>query len=101
MARWTPPVPGRFGAVPTEYGLLFSCTLCGRHVAVSRDNALAAWGVQGRVAETLARLRCRYCRRRGVLKVELAPLKARLGTRPPLEKLLAQIRALKPGGTVK
>ncbi len=96
------PVPERFGQVPRTRGLVFTCLRCGRPTAVSRDAALKAWGEQGRIAETAARIRCPYqhCRRRAGMAVSIAPIRARLGSKNEVDALLDAMQAVKPSGSV-
>lgn len=105
MAYWTPPVPKRFGQVPHSHGLIFTCVHCGRHRAVSRDGALEAWGRLGVIAEVAKRTRCTFdrCQTRGRRghRVDLAPLKAKLGSMREIDRLVCQIRSLKPSRKVE
>lgn len=105
MAYWTPPVPKRFGQVPHSHGLIFTCIHCGRHQAVSRDGALEAWGRLGIIEDVAKRTRCTFdrCQTRGRRghRVELAPLKAKLGSKRDLDRLVKMIMALRPNRKVE
>lgn len=104
MTRWTPPVPQRFGEVPIEYGLVFTCIHCGRHKAVSRDGALEAWGRLGVIEEVAKRTRCTFdrceTRKKRGHRVELAPLKAQLGSKAEIDRVVEIVRRFRPSGTV-
>ncbi|MDZ4689699.1 hypothetical protein [Terricaulis sp.] len=105
MAYWTPPVPKRFGQEPSSHGLIFTCVHCGRHRAVSRDGALEAWGRLRVIEEVAKRTLCTLdrCQTRGHRghHVELAPLKAKLGSMSEITRLVRQIMALKPNRKVE
>jgi hypothetical protein len=72
---------------------------------VSRDAALEAWGRLGVIVEVAKRTRCTFdrCHARGRRghRVELAPLKAKLGSMRDIDRMVSQIRALKPTGKVE
>ncbi len=93
------PAPHRFGDVMRTRGLVFECLHCRRPYAVARDAALRAWGEQGRIQETAARLRCRNCGKRG-MKGFVAPRQAKLGSPGEITALVEKIRALRPQGDV-
>lgn len=62
---------------------------------------LRAFGERGIIQETAKRLRCKWCKKRG-MRAALTPLWAGLdyGSKSDLAKLVEQIRALKPSGDV-
>lgn len=99
VAYWTPPVPERFGQAAPTRGFVFTCRRCRRPVAISRDDALKAWGEQGIVAEVAAPTRCRYCRHRGV-DITISPGRAKLGSQQAIDELVSTIGRLKPRGKV-
>lgn len=99
---WTPePAPKRFGQIPRTRGVVFICRGCRRPTATSRDAVLRAWGERGVIEEAAAKIRCRWCKRRG-MDTAITPHWAGLefGSRSELEKLSEAIRALKPSGDV-
>ena len=100
MVRMNDPAPDRFGQTPVTRGYIFECLRCGRPFAVSRDAALRAWGERGVVAEAARRLRCSQCGGRG-MRAMLAPARAGLGSKGPLERLLDALAALRPRGPVE
>ncbi len=93
------PAPERFGQIPRQNGILFQCPGCGRRTATTRDAALRTWGERGSIADAAKRLRCRNCRRRGLMAY-LAPAFAKMGSPTPLDRLVATIRSLIVSGKV-
>lgn len=100
--NWTPePAPHRFGQIPPTRGIVFICMNCSRPTATGRDAVLRAWGERGVIAEEAGKLKCRWCKKRG-MKAALTPLwvGSNFGSRSELEKLVDAIRGLKPDGKV-
>lgn len=100
--NWRPePAPERFGQIPRSRGLVFICMNCSRPTATSRDAVLRAWGERGIIAEAAARVRCSYCKKRG-MHTAITPhwAGAEFGSQSELAKLVDTIRKLKPRGEV-
>lgn len=92
------PPPARFGQIAASRGLVFTCLACGRPHGCSRDGALDAWGKRGVIrAVAAAGLRCTGCKRIRPMSVTLSPARAKLGSTEPLDKVVAEIQALRPG----
>lgn len=100
--NWDPePAPERFGQVPFSRGVVFICRHCSRPTTTSRDAVLRAFGERGVVREVSARMRCKWCKKRG-MHAALTPYwaSADFGSQSDLEKLLEAIRKVKPSGEV-
>ena len=93
------PTPERFGQLPLGAGVVFICENCRRPTATSRDAVLKAWGERGVIADVAAKLKCRWCKKRGMRAV-LAPYWANLGSPRPLDRFVADVMALTPSGEV-
>jgi hypothetical protein len=102
VKNWTPePPPERFGQIPLRRGIVFICRHCARPTATSRDAVLRAFGERGVIRETAERLRCKWCKRRG-MHAALTPSWAgpEFGSKSELAKLVETIEKLKPRGDV-
>jgi hypothetical protein len=100
--NWTPePAPDRFGQIPRSRGVVFICKHCSRPTATDRDAVLRAWGDRGVIADAAKKLRCRWCKKRG-MDAALTPhwVGPEFGSRSDLAKLVDAIRKLKPRGEV-
>lgn len=100
--NWTPqPAPERFGQVPGTRGVVFICKHCNRPTATTRDAVLKAWGERGVIADVAAKLKCRWCKKRG-MDAAITPHWAgvEFGSQSDLAKLVAAISKLKPRGDV-
>jgi len=101
--NWTPePPPERFGQIPLGRGIVFICLHCSRPTATGRDAVLRAWGERGVIAEAAARIRCRWCKRRG-MRAALTPHWAgpEFGSQSELGKLVASIHKVRPRGRIE
>lgn len=101
IRNWKPdPAPERFGQIPRRCGLVFVCINCSRPTCTTRDAVLRAWGERGIIAETALRIRCKWCKKRG-MKAALTPYWVNdCGSESELTKLVETIRKLKPRGDV-
>lgn len=102
MKNWTPePAPARFGQIPRSRGIVFICKNCSRPTAADRDAVLRAWGERGMIADAALKLRCRWCKRRGMNAALTPPwVGSEFGSKSNLAKLVEAIRNLKPRGDV-
>lgn len=100
--NWTPePAPERFGQIPQARGIVFICLNCSRPTATTRDAVLRAWGERGIIAEVALKLKCRWCKKRG-MAAAITPHWAgpEFGSQSELAKLVDTIRKLRPRGSV-
>ncbi len=100
--NWTPePAPERFGQIPRTRGIVFICQNCSRPTATGRDAVLKAWGERGIITDVARKLRCKWCKKRG-MNAAITPkwAGAEFGSQTELQKLVEAIRNLKPRGDV-
>lgn len=99
--NWTPePAPERFGQIPRTRGLVFIRVHCSRPTATTRDAVLRAWGERGIIAEVARRVRCKWCKKRGMDAALTPHWVGDFGSESELTTLVEAIRKLKPRGDV-
>lgn len=101
--NWKPePAPERFGQIPRSRGIVFICKHCSRPTATDRDSVLREWGNRGVIRDAAAKLRCKWCKKRG-MDAALTPrwIGPEFGSQSELAGLVEAIRKLKPRGEIR
>lgn len=100
--NWDPePPPKRFGQIPPARGIVFICNACNRPTATSRDAVLRAWGERGLIADAALTLRCKWCKKRGMRAALTPSWVTDYGSKSALEKLVEDLRKLKPNSSIE
>lgn len=108
MVRRAPAVPLKFSQLPWGYGIEFKCQACSRAAGFDKGDLLMKWGDEGRVADVAAKFVCSNCkaknpRRRPNVRVRVFQTETMTVTalnRSPIDKLVAQIKELRPKGKI-
>lgn len=108
MVRRPPAVPVKFSQLPWGYGIEFKCPACSRAAGFDKGDLLLKWGDEGRVVDVAAKFVCSNCKaknphRRPGVRVRVFQTETMTITalnRTPLDKLMTQIRELRPRASI-